>query len=57
MADMTGLSDLVREIREALTNISKANAKNAHRLDGIEASVNELFKRTAARRLRRSPGS
>jgi hypothetical protein len=38
---MTGLGDLVREIKEASRNITTADAKNAQRLEAIEASVTD----------------
>jgi hypothetical protein len=41
-----GLAQLVQEIKLASENIKSADDANRHRLDGIEASVNELFKRT-----------
>jgi HK97 family phage major capsid protein len=46
MSNMTGLADLVAEIKSASRNIEAGDARNAKRLDSIEQSVNELFKRT-----------
>jgi hypothetical protein len=46
MSNYAGLGDLVEQIREASGNIRLADEKNSKRLDGIEASVNELYKRT-----------
>jgi hypothetical protein len=46
MSDMTGLPGLVSEIREASRNIEVLDSKHKKRLDSIEASVNELYKRT-----------
>jgi hypothetical protein len=43
---MAGLSDLVREIKLASENIRKTDDANREKLEGIEANVNELFKRT-----------
>lgn len=40
-----GLAQLVQEIKLASENIRKSDDESRHRL-GIEASVNELFKRT-----------
>jgi hypothetical protein len=40
------LAQLVQEIKLASENIRKSDDESRHRLDGIEASVNELFKRT-----------
>jgi hypothetical protein len=44
---MTGLADLVAEIKSASRNIEAGDARNAKRLDSIEQSVNDLFKRTS----------
>jgi hypothetical protein len=41
-----GLAQLVQEIKLASENIRKSDDESRHRLDGIEASVNELYKRT-----------
>ena len=46
MSNMTGLGDHVAQINEASRNLEAGDARNAKRLDGIEARVNELFKRT-----------
>lgn len=40
------MAQLVKEIKLASENIKSADDANRHLLDGIEASVNELFKRT-----------
>lgn len=41
-----GLGDLVEQIKEASRNIELSNARKDKRLDSIEASVNELFRKT-----------
>jgi hypothetical protein len=46
MSNQAGLGDLVQQTREASANITLADAKHDKRLDGIEASINELFKKT-----------
>jgi HK97 family phage major capsid protein len=46
MSDMTGLGDLVAEVKKASENITQSDNVFTKRLDGIEGSVNELFRRT-----------
>jgi hypothetical protein len=46
MADMTGLADLVEQIKETSQSIERSDNTFTKRLDGIEASVNELFRKT-----------
>ena len=46
MSNEGGLSSLVAEIRQASENISQGDAWMNQRLDGIEQSVNELFRTT-----------
>jgi HK97 family phage major capsid protein len=47
MSDMTGLNDLVAQVKEASLNIKRADAAFGQRLDGLENNVNELFKKTS----------
>jgi hypothetical protein len=41
-----GLPQLVQEIKLASENIRKADEANRQELEGLKASVNELYKRT-----------
>jgi hypothetical protein len=45
MSDHSGVAGLVAEIRDASRNIERADARKDKRLDSIEQSVNELYKR------------
>jgi hypothetical protein len=45
MSDQSGLAGLVAEIRGASRNIELADNRHSKRLDGIEASINELYKK------------
>jgi hypothetical protein len=42
---MAGINDLVREIREASRGIEQGESRTSKRLDGIESSVNELYRK------------
>jgi hypothetical protein len=46
MSDQSGLAGLVAEIRGASRNIELADNRHSKRLDGIEASINELYKKS-----------
>lgn len=46
MSDMTGLANLVEQIKDASRNIEQGDAKFANRLDAIEKSVNDLYLKT-----------
>jgi hypothetical protein len=46
MSDFGGMSDLIAQIGEVSRSIAQSDTKFAHRLDGIEANVNELFRKT-----------
>jgi hypothetical protein len=46
MSNMAGLGDLVAQIKEASRSIEQGEARVGNRLNSIEASVNELYKRT-----------
>jgi hypothetical protein len=45
MADMTGLGDLVEQIKETSQSIERSDNTFTKRLDGIEQSVNTLFRK------------
>jgi hypothetical protein len=45
MSGQSGLAGLVAEIRDASRNIELADNRHSKRLDGIEASINELYKK------------
>jgi hypothetical protein len=47
MSDYSGLADLVEQIKETSHNIKRADNVFGQRLDGIEANVNELFRKTS----------
>jgi hypothetical protein len=44
---MAGFNDLVAQIGEVSRSIAQSDNKFANRLDGIEANVNELFRKTS----------
>jgi hypothetical protein len=46
MSNQAGLADLVREIKDASANIRSADDETRRQIRAIEASVNELYKRT-----------
>ena len=48
MSNMADLSDLVREIKEASSNITASDTALGKRLDKQEAAINELSRRPAA---------
>jgi hypothetical protein len=41
-----GLASLVEQIKQASANIADGDARTNQRIDGIEQSVNELFRTT-----------
>jgi hypothetical protein len=47
MSDYRGIADLVAQVKEASHNIKRADDAFGQRLDGIEESVNELFRKTS----------
>ncbi len=47
MSDLAGLSDLVREIKQASENIEMGDARTAERIEGLEKHINELYKKTS----------
>lgn len=46
MSSMSGVSDLVAQIRATSQNIEQGDNKFGRRLDQIEKSINELFLKT-----------
>jgi hypothetical protein len=46
MSSHAGLGDLVEQIRATSRDIAQADTRNSKRLDSIEQSVNELYKRS-----------
>jgi hypothetical protein len=47
-----GLGALVSEIKQASENIIQADANNARRLESIEGSINDLYRKGRAPRRR-----
>lgn len=46
MSNQAGLADLVREIKDASSNIQNSDRQLHSRIDQIETGLNDLFKRT-----------
>jgi hypothetical protein len=46
MSDYSGHGALVEEIKQASETIAESDCRMAERLDGIEKSVNELYRKT-----------
>jgi hypothetical protein len=47
MSDYSAPGALVEEIKQASETIAESDCRMAERLDGIEKSVNELYRKTA----------
>jgi len=47
MSDMTGIADLVAQVKEASASIAQGDDRFTKRLDGLENSINELYRKTS----------